>query len=729
MTVNAYQRNVLFLARLIAMALLSTASMSLAGQSLAPGVGRYNRSTRKPKEQTAPAATLTESGHAAQAIEFWIPAKPENGSSFVTTPPTTDASAVFKVTPLPAFYVDAAGASATETLTITNTSKDSYTLDSFAASVDVGFTVPENLTAVIPAGGTYQVPVTYKPTNWGDFKGWVTFSAKADGTGPAGKMTVPLQSTTKPLSFTSPGIFAALPGKTSLTQHIKLNNNSGDAYHIDRVEIKGRTSSGFLFTGVSAGTSLAANGTLDIPVTYSPRNPEKPSNDNPDEAILYVYASKAGGTSGDQSASIPLTGVRGVGLEKLLEPFTLAPNQASSFQILRIKSSKGDYTFSGAELSGDNAGDFSVSDCNDNAIPLTPNRAFHITKSRSCSIVVTYNPVAASADTASAKGGGKATLKLTVKKEDREIPFAMDLVENGAAKSVCDEPQAHIRHNVFPLMGAGATSDTVNCWYNSTKFYSLLSQMRYLYSPGGSANTVGTDLVALHFLGGVQIALAGAGSTIGCDSTTTGNNSSCKNTSGSNQPANQGVQRLRAFDTTSNSATAATAPSLQQDIQTLIKGGDFALKASWPWYQYKGHGVQILSTIEPRAGFTVDGLSAQATATNVTEVNENISSESYIQVDALAPADGGDSPGSVFFDYRVGGEFVGQDFAKVAKLSSNKFLLQTFAAGVVFNGSVRLSAQRYVGPPQDFLDSTGKRVNYWRNWQLQVQITPTNISK
>ena len=150
----------------------------------------------------------------------------------------------------------------------------------------------------------------------------------------------------------------------------------------------------------------------------------------------------------------------------------------------------------------------------------------------------------------------------------------------------------------------------------------------------------------------------------------------------------------------------------------------------WPFFNLRGNRLQYSSILNPRVGFTVNGLSATATAANATEVNAYVTNENYFQVDGIPAQNGGDSPASLFFDYRWGLEYVGQGFASTAMLPNNKFLLQQISVGLVIGGAIRISGERYVGPSQVYVDSTGAAAsaNNFGNWQLRVQFTPSSVT-
>jgi hypothetical protein len=271
----------------------------------------------------------------------------------------------------------------------------------------------------------------------------------------------------------------------------------------------------------------------------------------------------------------------------------------------------------------------------------------------------------------------------------------------------------------FPLTRRDVDDTTINCYYNTSSNLAFATQVGYQYNPGGSANTVSSDLIAFQFTGGVQLALAGNASTGACSSTATGTgmNSATSSTCGSSG---------------SSGTTASTTPTLQQDIQTLEQGGDLAIKATYPVFNARGKRIQFASFATPRIGFTINGLSATTTSTNATDVNYNISNESYGQIDALPSKHGGDSPASIFADYRWGLEHISDTYAANAGLTGHSnFLLQQFQVGLVIGGSIKISAERYTGPSQVYVNGTGATVpagNNFNNWQLRVQITPSSLT-
>jgi hypothetical protein len=278
---------------------------------------------------------------------------------------------------------------------------------------------------------------------------------------------------------------------------------------------------------------------------------------------------------------------------------------------------------------------------------------------------------------------------------------------------------AFLHHNFFPLTHTDIDDPTINCYYNTASNLAFATQVQYQYNPSGSANTVSSDLAAFQFTGGIQLALAGNASTSSCSSTATGTgvtsstNSSCGTTGSS-----------------PSTTTATSTPTLEQDIQTLEQGGDLSLKVLYPLFNWSGHRISTQSFANPRVGFTVNGLSATTTTTNATDINFNLANENYLQIDAIPTSSGGDSPASIFGDYRWGYEHISSTYQANSNLTASNFILQQLEVGIVIGGSIKISADRYWGPSQVYVDSTGTQAtaNNFSNWSMRVQITPSSLA-
>jgi hypothetical protein len=357
------------------------------------------------------------------------------------------------------------------------------------------------------------------------------------------------------------------------------------------------------------------------------------------------------------------------------------------------------YTFSDTSRAGGQATDFVITDCA--GIILDQNHP-------DCVITVTYSPKAA--------GSSRAILTVDFTKPNPAggtpitTPVKIPLV--GTASADCVGSLGYIqsqKHRFFPLDHHGVDDVAINCYYGTPANLAFITQVQYEYNPAGSANIVAADLLSFQFVGGFQLTLAGAAATSSCSAAATP-------TSGSTPGACSG-------------ASTNTAPSLAQDIQSIEQGGDFGLKILWPVFSWKPKWFQFLSIANPKVGFTVNGLSPQATAADATDVNANVSSENYAQWDALPSKRGLVPPASLYMDYRVGWQHISHDFAQTAMLNSRDFVLQQVTAGILINNAFRIAAERYVGPSQIFVNSSGmSNTNNFGTWQLRVQITPSALA-
>ncbi len=384
-----------------------------------------------------------------------------------------------------------------------------------------------------------------------------------------------------------------------------------------------------------------------------------------------------------------------------LAPFEAMTNTDSKPQKLRLtNNSRETYIIQLGELSGANPADFHVDPC---ANPT-------LSAGASCEVTVTFAP--------HAQGSSAATIELTAVSQNdntnaKNEPIKVDV--SGTASTTCIPTKS----SFLPLNLGGVTNAQINCFYGTSSNLAFLTQTQYLYNPGSNANTVNGDLTSLQFPGGFQLTLAAAANV---------NSSSSATSTASSANSKSTRYFVKPFDDSSSSGS--TTPSLSQDIQTLTQGGNFAIKGLWPILNLRGKGMQLMSVAAPKMGFNINGL-GQTTPTGATDVNFNLAGETYAQFDAIPATDDGESPGSIFVDYRGGWEHVSSQFAKQSDLTAgNSFALHQVSVGLVINGLIRLSAQRYFGPKQAFVDSSGNQVtvNNFSNWQLSVQLNPSHAS-
>ncbi|MGD0097289.1 MAG: hypothetical protein ABSB60_12395 [Terracidiphilus sp.] len=413
-------------------------------------------------------------------------------------------------------------------------------------------------------------------------------------------------------------------------------------------------------------------------------------------------------------------------LSATLETFVAEVNTDSASQKLTIENgSKTDTYVIGA---GSNSGD----DFTAFSMPLCPNTT--LKPGDKCELEVIYHPTSV--------GNSSATIELSVINQTTKATQSISVPVSGVASSGCVQAS----HDFLPLSHKDVTDADINCFYNTSSNLAFLTDSKYLYNPGGSANTISGDLASLQFPGGFQLTLVGSANVNSCSNTSsTGSGTGSGGSGGSSGGSSGGDVRSRtrsyADSTTvtsqsnsscNTSTNGSSTPSLSQDIQALTQGGNFALKTVWPIFNWRPTRFQFMAIASPQVSFNINGLTGQNTITGATNVNWFVPAEGYIQLAAIPPKDGGDSPGSIFVNYRGGWEHVSSQFATNAGLKSgDSFGLQQLSVGLALNGGIRISAQRYYGPEQAYTTGTGSTVsvNNFKDWQLSVQLSPTNVKK
>jgi hypothetical protein len=381
-------------------------------------------------------------------------------------------------------------------------------------------------------------------------------------------------------------------------------------------------------------------------------------------------------------------------------PFSAeAGTSGASQRVTLTNSSSNTYLIQMVSKTGDGANDFQVTLCDSDVLKPKGN----------CKVVITYNP--------SAAGNSIATLQLSATSGSTVKTISVPLV--GTATTGCAAPA--VSHNwILPISRPGLTSDAdINCFYGTTSNLAFATEAKYLYNPGSNANIIGGNLVSMQFPLGVQLSIVGNANSHSCSSSSPSTTSS-----GTNQTVT--APSTSSCATSSNGSPTTT---LEQDVQTITQGGNFAIQGLWPVLNKQWKRAQLASVIYPKMGFEVSGLTAQTTTTGASNINGNISSETYFQLDAIPASAGGDSPGSIFVNYRGGWQGVSSEFQQSAGLPHSSFGLQMFSAGLAINGFMRISAQRYFGPEQTFVNTSGSTVtvNNFKNWQIAIQLTPSNV--
>lgn len=287
-------------------------------------------------------------------------------------------------------------------------------------------------------------------------------------------------------------------------------------------------------------------------------------------------------------------------------------------------------------------------------------------------------------------------------------PAANDSVKltvDGVGTASCIAPTSAI----LPLIPDHADTETVYCYFNSTSYLSAANQVTYQFNPVGDTNTIGADLLSAEFVPGFQLTLAALTNQNSC-STAAGTSTPTTNTSCTQTPSGSGQ-------------------SPQQAASTLSSGGQFGLRITYPFIDWRNTNfhAQLLAT--PRFSANLNGLGGQQTPTNSTNFIPFVPAEGYFEWDAIAPATSNDSQLGLFLDVRSGWEHVASNYASAIGLSKNNFSLTQISTGLLVIGSFTLSAQRYIGPSQSFTGANGATIttNNLRAWSFQLQLAPSSV--
>jgi hypothetical protein len=273
-------------------------------------------------------------------------------------------------------------------------------------------------------------------------------------------------------------------------------------------------------------------------------------------------------------------------------------------------------------------------------------------------------------------------------------------VAAGAAPACSQLPKIS---NFLPLTlkdgdGAEISDETVQCFYQSSGTVSPVNQVAFLYGfGGGDSKTLSADLVSVQFHGGFQATL-GSSVTMGTSTTTT----QTTTTTSANGQQNQDTKTL-------TQDTPGTA------ISKLQAGGDLYLRFDYPILYKNGSRWAGVVYGQPKIGGNFSGFGSEATVTQASEYNINLSVEAYGEWRGIGDA------GSLYADLRTGWQYVQPEVAQKLGLGNqNKFGMSQFAAGVEFAGLIRLGFQRFVGPAPAFNVTTSEL----SKWHLVANLVP-----
>jgi two-component sensor histidine kinase len=286
-------------------------------------------------------------------------------------------------------------ASAAQSVTVTNSGTGPLAITSIAlAGANPGdFATTNTCGTSLAANSSCAISATFTATTTGARSATITLTDNAadsprvitlSGTGVAA--AVPGVSLNPPaLTFASTNV-----GATAAAQTVTVTNSGSAPLTVTAATITGANSSDFAVSANTCTTSIAANGTCSISVTFTPTATGA-------RAAALTITDNAGGTAGAQQ-SVPLSGT-GAGVAAVtLSPQTLSFGSsnvgvASTAQsVMLTNSGSGTLSISSVTIGGTNAGDFAIGS---NTCGVT------LATGASCSVSVTFDPTAAGSRAAS----------------------------------------------------------------------------------------------------------------------------------------------------------------------------------------------------------------------------------------------------------------------------------------------------------------------------------------
>ena len=228
------------------------------GSTLAPGA------TCSISIQFAPTATGSRSG-----VFVLLSSTAPNGQVQATLAGTATAAPQVSLSPASlAFGVVATGSSASQTATFSNQAGSPATLNAISAGGDYAATGGTcNPSGVVAVGGSCTVVVTFTPTATGGRTGTLTVLS----TGTPQTLQTALSgtgATPAALVAGAPSLaFGAIAVGNSASQSVTVTNSGGVAATLGNPTVAG---SGFSLGSNGCGTTLAANSSCSVQVTFTP---------------------------------------------------------------------------------------------------------------------------------------------------------------------------------------------------------------------------------------------------------------------------------------------------------------------------------------------------------------------------------------------------------------------------------------------------------------------------
>ena len=277
--------------------------------------------------------------------------------------------------------------------TSTGTLVASFTGASIAGTNAGDFAISSNTcTGTLSQNHTCTIGVTFTPSAAGTRSAQLQIADNVSGSPQIVQLSGTGQfagiTATSSLTFASQTV-----GSTSTAQTVTLQNPTSTSYSLTNVALTGTNSADFTIAANACGTTLAANSSCTISVTFTPSNPGTRT------ASLQITS-----TAPNSPSSVSITGT-GLGSSlTVTSSLTFAAqgmSTSSAPQVVSFQNAGGaPITFYTLPLGGNNPGDFTISG---NTCPPT------LAGGASCQLNVTFSPQAVGTRTASIQITDNAT--------------------------------------------------------------------------------------------------------------------------------------------------------------------------------------------------------------------------------------------------------------------------------------------------------------------------------
>ncbi len=288
------------------------------------------------------------------------------------------------------FTANTGSTSAAQTVTLTNTGSSALAISgiSITGANPTDFAQTNTCSSSLAASASCSISVTFTPASAVSFTATLSVADNATGS----PQTVALSGTGTGASASAASLsptsltFSAVSGSTSAAQTVTLKNTGTAALTISGVSITGTNPTDFAQTN-TCGSSLAANATCSISVTFTPVSAASFT------AMLSV-ADNATGTP--QTVALSGTGTTATAPQPSLTPSALTftgttvGTTATAQNIKLENAGTAALAITSIAITGTNAADFSQ----------TNNCGSSLAVDASCTIAVTFTPASAASFTA-----------------------------------------------------------------------------------------------------------------------------------------------------------------------------------------------------------------------------------------------------------------------------------------------------------------------------------------